>query len=522
MVDTQANLSERCTRDVVAWVAAATAAGAAAIHFSIIAGHFQEYWLFGTFFVVTAWLQVAFAFAVLYRPRRWLFVTGAFGSAAIVALYVVSRATGLPIGPTPWHSEPAAAIDVVCTVFEVTTAVATGLLVRASFGQRQLRRVAFTAATAVTVIAVIASTSTALASAVPEMAMSASPALATSHSDGNGMGMSDAEMAAMGKSSRTQAPSMSSMSSPGAATSGAGGAAEMATMGSANVGNSQMSSMSTATPGGTTAPMGTMASNGAPSSMSSMPSSTPATSATMPPMGGAPGGTTSTTMPGMGGGPDGSGSFSLATASAAGPIVWPVAMGAMEGGMQMVTPSCTTSPTSSQRDAAVQLVNTTVAATRKYTSLAAAKADGYVPITPTGRPVVHYAKVADMKDADTLDPNAIESLVYANTAHGAVLVAAMYTLALDQVGQMPPMPGGCLTEWHIHTNLCFSNTTGAVVGVTRNGACAAGSTNHVTQPMLHVWLAPIAGGPLTVDAANAAVVQAASRLPALNPPNAQA
>ena len=269
--------------------------------------------------------------------------------------------------------------------------------------------------------------------------------------------------------------------------------------------------------------MGTMASNGAAPSMSSMPSSTPAaSSSTMPPMGGAPGGTTSTTMPGMGGGPDGSGSFSLATTSPAGPIVWPVAMGAMEGGMQMVTPSCTTSPTSSQRDAAVQLVNTTVAATRKYTSLAAAKADGYVPITPTGRPVVHYAKVADMKDADTLDPNAIESLVYANTAHGAVLVAAMYTLSLDQVGQMPPMPGGCLTEWHIHTNLCFSNTTGAVVGVTRNGACAAGSTNHVTQPMLHVWLAPIAGGPLTVDASNAAVVQAASRLPALNPPNAQA
>ncbi|HEY5172304.1 MAG TPA: hypothetical protein VIK54_11330, partial [Acidimicrobiia bacterium] len=215
-------------------------------------------------------------------------------------------------------------------------------------------------------------------------------------------------------------------------------------------------------------------------------------------------------------------SFSLATTSPAGPIVWPVAMGAMEGGMQMVTPSCTTTPATSQRDAAVQLVNTTVAGTSKYTRLAVAKADGYVPITPSGRPVVHYAKVADMKDTNTLDPNAIESLVYANTAHGAVLVAAMYTLSLDQVGQMPPMPGGCLTEWHIHTNLCFSNTTGAVVGVTRNGVCAAGSTNHVTQPMLHVWLAPIPGGPLTVDASNAAVVQAASRLPALNSPNARA
>jgi hypothetical protein len=130
------------------------------------------------------------------------------------------------------------------------------------------------------------------------------------------------------------------------------------------------------------------------------------------------------------------GDLSLTTNSPAGPIVWP-----------MVTPNCTTQPTAAQQHAAVTLINSTVVGTQRYKSLGAAKADGYVPITPTGLAVVHY-RAADVNDSRTLDPGAIESLVYANTSRGAVLVAAMYTLAWDQVGQMPPMPGGCLTQWH--------------------------------------------------------------------------
>ncbi|HWR49065.1 MAG TPA: hypothetical protein VN327_15870 [Pseudonocardiaceae bacterium] len=62
----------------------------------------------------------------------------------------------------------------------------------------------------------------------------------------------------------------------------------------------------------------------------------------------------------------------------------------MGTGMQMVTPTCTTQPTAVQQHAAVTLVNPTVAATQRYQSLGAAKAEGYVPITPTGLKVVHY------------------------------------------------------------------------------------------------------------------------------------
>jgi len=226
-------------------------------------------------------------------------------------------------------------------------------------------------------------------------------------------------------------------------------------------------------------------------------------------------------MPGMGSGSGGSGgaALSLPTTSPAGPIVWPLSMGSMGPGMQMVTPNCTAEPTATQQSAAVALVDQTAAAAHRYQSLANAKADGYIPVTPSGLPVVHYANPRYINDGNLLDANVIESLVYANTPHGAVLVAAMYLMADNQVGAIPPMPGGCLTEWHVHTNLCFSDSTGTVVGVTNGGVCKAGSTNHISQPMIHVWLAPVPGGPLTVDAPNAQVIQAADQLPTPNPPN---
>ncbi|MGH3439006.1 MAG: hypothetical protein ACRDQV_12080 [Pseudonocardiaceae bacterium] len=216
------------------------------------------------------------------------------------------------------------------------------------------------------------------------------------------------------------------------------------------------------------------------------------------------------------------GNLSLATDSPAGPIMWPTPMEPMGTGMQMVTPTCTTQPTAAQQHAAVTFVNSTVAAAQRYQSLGAAKADGYVPITPTGLAVVHYIRAAYVNDSHTLDPGTIESLVYANTSHGAVLVAAMYTLAGNQVGQMPPMPGGCLTQWHAHTNLCFSDATAEVVGSTRRGPCRPGSTNRVTQPMIHVWLVPVPGGPLTVDDSDTQVVRAAEQVSPPVPRNTMA
>jgi hypothetical protein len=209
--------------------------------------------------------------------------------------------------------------------------------------------------------------------------------------------------------------------------------------------------------------------------------------------------------------------LSLPTTSPAGTIVWPDDMATMADGMKMAEPNCTAQPTSAQQQAAVTLVNQTVSAAQKYSSLAAAKADGYVPVTRSGARVVHYINPAFYRSGAALDPNEIPALVYVNTAHGAVLSAAMY---LDPHGASPPQPGGCLTQWHIHTDLCFS--AGRVVGTNSNGSCAAGSTNQVTQPMMHVWMAPVSGGPLAPDPPALSEVQAAAQMPELNSPNGTA
>ena len=217
--------------------------------------------------------------------------------------------------------------------------------------------------------------------------------------------------------------------------------------------------------------------------------------------------------------------LSLATTSPAGNIVWPVSMGQMENGMQMAGPDCAADPDPGQQHAAVDLVDQTVASTSAYRSLGAAKAAGYIPITPTGRSVVHYVNPAyyaqTKSSSQVLNPQAPQSLVYANTSTGPVLVAAMYIMPAGSSASATPDPGGCLTQWHIHTNLCF-NGRSQVTGVDNAGSCPTGSANRATQPMMHVWLAPVPGGPLTVDAAAKQIAEAARALPAVDPPSIHA
>jgi hypothetical protein len=204
--------------------------------------------------------------------------------------------------------------------------------------------------------------------------------------------------------------------------------------------------------------------------------------------------------------------ISLPTASPAGPVTMPDASMQMAPGMKMAGVSCTAPPTAAQEAATVRLVNATWAAARKYQSLAVAEAAGFTPLTATGRAVVHYINVASYRatalGGPVIDPAAPQSLVYANTPHGAVLAAVMYIMSPLSTFA-PPDPGGCLTQWHIHTNLCFARLR--VVG-SMDPTCPPGSVNRVTQPMMHVWFVPIPGGPTAVDAPDAQVVHAAEQV----------
>ncbi|MBA3412665.1 MAG: hypothetical protein H0T09_03145 [Actinobacteria bacterium] len=141
---------------------ALTSAGAATIHFAVIAQHFEEYWLFGSFFVGVALLQLAWAMLVVFHPTRSLYLVGAAGNTVVAAMWLVSRTTGLPLGPGPGEPEAVGIADTAATVYEVVLAAGALLLLRVATSRRPLAR--FTVATALTTLAAVALTALSLVS----------------------------------------------------------------------------------------------------------------------------------------------------------------------------------------------------------------------------------------------------------------------------------------------------------------------------------------------------------------------
>jgi hypothetical protein len=222
-------------------------------------------------------------------------------------------------------------------------------------------------------------------------------------------------------------------------------------------------------------------------------------------------------MPGMRMPSRAAAAIKLANSTPAGDITMPSPDMQMMQGMRMASPKpCTATPSADQQQAAVRFVDTSWQGAMKYRSLAAAKAAGYRAITPRGAPVVHYLNpayyLATRRGGPVLNAADPQSLVYANTPRGAVLVAAMYITTRNGP---TPQPGGCLTQWHVHTNLCLAPGLD-VVGAIGPGqeTCPAGSVNRVTPAMIHVWFVPIPGGPTAIDAPDRQVVQAAERVAA--------
>lgn len=109
--------------------AAALSLAAALIHASVIVAHFQEYWLFGVFFVAAALFQLGWGVAAWSSPAdRRLLALGAGANLAIVLLWAVTRTVGLPIGPEPGEIEPAGLHDLFATADELAILLAAGLV----------------------------------------------------------------------------------------------------------------------------------------------------------------------------------------------------------------------------------------------------------------------------------------------------------------------------------------------------------------------------------------------------------
>ena len=101
------------------------ACSAGLIHVEAAFQHLDESALYAVFFALLAPAQFGWAIALYKFPRRWLLVAGAAVNLSIVCVWIMSRTSGMPIGPSPWTPESVGAIDMIATLDEV----AIGLLV---------------------------------------------------------------------------------------------------------------------------------------------------------------------------------------------------------------------------------------------------------------------------------------------------------------------------------------------------------------------------------------------------------
>ena len=145
--------AEGGSRDGLIFTLALLSAGAAAIHFAIAKMHFDEYTLFGVFFVGSGIAQLVWPIWLLLRRRRPLLALGALGNGLIVALWAVDRIWGLPLGPEHWKPEPVGFGDGVTAAFELVL-VAGCIALLARDRQRPLRP-AFAAAITLAVAALV-------------------------------------------------------------------------------------------------------------------------------------------------------------------------------------------------------------------------------------------------------------------------------------------------------------------------------------------------------------------------------
>jgi hypothetical protein len=94
------------------------------IHVVYVDSHLQEWWGYGAFFIAAANLQVLFAALLVRWPKPWLPYAGIAGNLAIITVYVITRTSGIPLGPHRRVVEEATATDWLTTAAQVGIIIA--------------------------------------------------------------------------------------------------------------------------------------------------------------------------------------------------------------------------------------------------------------------------------------------------------------------------------------------------------------------------------------------------------------
>lgn len=111
----------RAARDRLRLAAVLTGCSAV-VHVAAGLEHLSEWWVFSAIFFCTSVLQCGWAVVVWRRGDRAsgrLLWSGTAVGAGIVATWVASRTTGLPVGPERWEAEGVGLLDAQATANEV-------------------------------------------------------------------------------------------------------------------------------------------------------------------------------------------------------------------------------------------------------------------------------------------------------------------------------------------------------------------------------------------------------------------
>jgi hypothetical protein len=106
---------------------------AALIHYYVMPPHFEEWWGYGTFFLVVGAFQGLYALVLLQWPGPSLFFCGIVANLGVVALWLVTRTVGIPFfGPHAGEVEAFGVADLAATTVELALSVALVALWRSA------------------------------------------------------------------------------------------------------------------------------------------------------------------------------------------------------------------------------------------------------------------------------------------------------------------------------------------------------------------------------------------------------
>jgi hypothetical protein len=111
--ETDASPTRQVEADVLLMCGLVWAAGL--IHVQAAIDHLSEVPAYTVCFVLLAVVQVAWGIALYRSPHRNLLIAGVIGSLCVLAVWVLSRTSGLPIGPQPGEPEELGLLDIMAS-----------------------------------------------------------------------------------------------------------------------------------------------------------------------------------------------------------------------------------------------------------------------------------------------------------------------------------------------------------------------------------------------------------------------